>query len=204
MKNKFLISICAVILVMALLLAGCSNNQVIGEPSNYGKLAPALGLSKEETCKVIGIQQEDMTEIAKETFTTPLTAELAGQTFDVLLSFNALSEEKELLQIKYQVVYPDLSDTTVQAVDDIVAALGERYGEPTRQSDSRKEDERLPAAYTYWDLTETVSEDLSAYMKQLEAEYGGTAYYELILHISQDEDACIVGISYVVGVTPSK
>lgn len=201
MKNKFFVNVCAVILVTALLLAGCSNK---GEPSNHSKYASALSLSKEETCKVIGIQPEDMTEVAKGLYSTPLKAELAGQSLDVLLSFNMLSEEKELLQIKYQVVYPDLSDTTVQAVDGIVAALGERYGEPSNQNTFQEEGDPIPWGYTYWDLTETVSEDLSAYMKQLEAEYGGPAYYELILNISQGEAACIVSISYVVGVIPSK
>lgn len=204
MKYKCFVCICATLLTMALLLAGCPDAQPMGEPSNYSKLAPALGLSKEDACKVIGIQQEDMTEVVIETYSTPLKAELAGQTLDVLLSFNALSEEEELLQIKYRAIYPDLSDTTVQAVDAIVAALEEQYGEPTRQSDSRKEDERFPVDYTYWDLTETVSEDLAAYMEQMEKEYGGTAYYELVLHVDPHEDTCVVNISYVVGVTPSE
>lgn len=204
MKTLVRRSVACILLVAILLMVGCSNTQTVGEPTNHSKYASALGLSKEEACKVIGIQQKDMTEVVIETYSTPLKAELAGQTFEVLLSFNALSEEEELLQIIYRVIYPDLSDTTVQAVDTIVAALEEQYGEPTRQSDSRKKDERFPVEYTFWDLTETVSQELSAYMKQLEKEYGGTAYYELVLHINQDEDACIVDISYVVGVTPAK
>ena len=200
MKNKFFASVCAIVLVTAVLLAGCSNK---GEPSNHSKYATALGCSTEETCKIFGIRQEDMTEVVKGLYATPLTAEFAGQTFDVQLGVNLMTEEKELLQIVYQTVYSDVSEATIQAVDAIVAALNEQYGEPTRQSDVRKKDERLPQPYTYWDLTETVSEDLSAYMKQLE-EYGGPAYYELELQVSADEDGCWVNLRYKVGVIPSK
>ena len=201
MKNRFFVSVCAVILATAVLLAGCSNK---GEPSNHSKYASALGLSKEEACKIIGIRQEEMTECVIETFSTPLKAELAGQTFDVHLSFNALTEEEELLQIIYRAIYPDLSDATVQAVDAIVAALGEQYGEPSHQNDLREKDDQIPKGHTCWDLTETVSQELSAYMKQLEEEYGGSAYYELELQVSEDEGACVVTLRYKVGVIPSK
>ena len=201
MKNKFFASVCAIVLVTAVLLAGCSNK---GEPSNHSKYATALGRSTEETCKIFGIRQEDMTEVVKGLYATPLTAEFAGQTFDVRLGVNLMTEEKELLQIVYQTVYSDVSEATIQAVDAIVAALNEQYGEPTRQSDFREKDERLPEPYTYWDLTETVSEDLSAYMKQLEEEYGGPAYYELELRIADDEEGCWVTLRYIVGVIPSK
>ena len=204
MKNKLFARVCAVLLVAALLMVGCSNNQAVGGPSNHGKYVTALGRSTEETCKIFGIRQEDMTEVAKGLYATPLTAEFAGQTFDVRLGVNLMTEEKELLQIVYLTVYSDVSEATIQAVDAIVAALNEQYGEPTRQSDVRKKDERLPQPYTYWDLTETVSEDLSAYMKQLEEEYGGPAYYELELHVSSDEDGCWVNLRYKVGVIPSK
>lgn len=201
MKNKFFASVCAIVLATAVLLAGCSNK---GEPSNHSKYATALGRSTEETCKIFGIRQEDMTEVVKGLYATPLTAEFAGQTFDVQLGVNLMTEEKELLQIVYQTVYSDVSEATIQAVDAIVAALNEQYGEPTRQSDFREKDERLPEPYTYWDLTETVSEDLSAYMKQLEEEYGGPAYYELELRIADDEEGCWVTLRYTVGVIPSK
>lgn len=201
MKNRFFVSICVVVLAAAVLLTGCSNK---GEPSNHSKYATALGLSKEEACKIIGIQQEDMTEYVIETFSTPLKAELAGQTFDVSLSFNALSEEEELLQIIYRLILPDLSDTTIQAVDAIVDALGKQYGEPTQQSSFRKEEKPIPLGYTTWDLTETVSQELSTYMKQLEEEYGGPAFYELQLQISEDEGTCVVNANYLVRVVPSK
>ena len=204
MKNKLFARVCAVLLVAALLMVGCSNNQAVGGPSNHGKYVTALGRSTEETCKIFGIRQEDMTEVAKGLYATPLTAEFAGQTFDVRLGVNLMTEEKELLQIVYLTVYSDVSEATIQAVDAIVAALNEQYGEPTRQSDVRKKDERLPQPYTYWNLTETVSEDLSAYMKQLEEEYGGPAYYELELQVSSDEDGCWVNLRYKVGVIPSK
>ena len=204
MKNKFFVSVCAVVLTVALLMVGCGNNQSVGAPSNHSKYASALGLSKEEACKIIGIRQEEMNEYVIETFSTPLKAELAGQTFDVHLSFNALTEEEELLQIIYRTIYPDLSDMTVQAVDAIVAALGEQYGEPSRQNSFQEEGDPIPRGYTYWDLTETVSEDLSAYMKQLEAEYDGPAYYELELHITEDEGSCVVTLRYRVGVIPGK
>lgn len=204
MKNKLFTRVCVAVLIAALLMVGCSGTEGVSGPSNHSKYASVLGLSKEEACKSIGIQQEDMTETAKGLYTTPLTAQFAGQTFDVYLSVNTLSEKQELLSIKYCLKFADLSDTTIQAVDDIVDTLKEQYGEPARQSDSQREDERLPAAYTYWDLTETVSEDLSAFMKQLEAEYGGTAYYELLLNVDQYEGICEVVISYIVGVTPSK
>lgn len=201
MKNKFFASVCAIVLATAVLLAGCSNK---GEPSNHSKYATALGRSTEETCKIFGIRQEDMTEVVKGLYATPLTAEFAGQTFDVQLGVNLMTEEKELLQIVYQTVYSDVSEATIQAIDAIVAALNEQYGEPTRQSDFREKDEWLPEPYTYWDLTETVSEDLSAYMKQLEEEYGGPAYYELELRIADDEEGCWVTLRYIVGVIPSK
>ena len=204
MKNKRFTRVCAVLLVTALLMVGCSNSKAVIGPSNHSKYVTALGRSTEETCKIFGIRQEDMTEVAKGLYATPLTAEFAGQTFDVHLGLNLMTEERELLQIVYQTVYPDISDATIQAVDAIVAALNEQYGEPTRQSDVRKKDERLPQPYTYWDLTETVSEDLSAYMKQLEEEYGGPAYYELELQVSTDEDRCWVNLRYKVGVMPSK
>ena len=204
MKNKLFARVCAVLLVTALLMVGCSNSKAVIGPSNHSKYVTALGRSKEETCKIFGIRQEDMTEVVKGLYATPLTAEFAGQTFDVQLGLNLMTEERELLQIVYQTVYPDISDATIQAVDAIVAALNEQYGEPTRQSDARKKDERLPQPYTYWDLTETVSEDLSAYMKQLEEEYGGPAYYELELQVSAGEDGCWVNLRYKVGVMPSK
>ena len=197
MKKKFFASVCAIVLVTAVLLAGCSNK---GEPTNHSKYATALGRSTEETCKIFGIRQEDMTEVVKGLYATPLTAEFAGQTFDVRLGVNLMTEEKELLQIVYQTVYSDVSEATIQAVDAIVAALNEQYGEPTRQSDARKKDERLPQPYTYWDLTETVSDDLSAYMKQLEEEYDAPAYYELELQVSADESTCWVTLRYKVGV----
>lgn len=204
MKHKFFTCICAVVLVIALLLAGCANNQAALGPSNHSKYASALGLSKKEACEVIGIQQEDMTEFVIAIFSTPLKAELAGQTFEVNLSFNALSEEEELLQIIYRAIYSDLSNTTVEAVNAIASALEEQYGEPSRRNDSGDEDEQIPKGYTYWDLTETASQELSAYMKQLEKEYGGTAYYELVLHVNPYDDTCVVDVSYVVGVTPAK
>ena len=194
----------ACVLLFAVLLVACSNTQLVGEPSNHSKYASALSLPKEEACKIIGIEREDMSEIVIETFATPLKAELAGRTFDVRLGFNALSEEEELTQIIYISIYPDQSDITVQGVDAIVTALTERYGEPSQQSDSWKEDEPIPYGYNYWDLTETVSQELSAYMEQLEEEYGGPAYYQMVLSISEDAGACAVKITYMVGVIPSK
>ena len=204
MKNKLFARVCAVLLVAALLMVGCSNGQAVIGPSNHSKYVTALGRSTEEACKIFGIRQEDMTEVAKGLYATPLTAEFAGQTFDVRLGINLMTEERELLQIVYLTVYPDVSDATIQAVDAIVAALKEQYGEPTRQSESRKKDERLPESHTYWDLTETVSEDLSAYMKQLEEEYGGPAHYQLELDIVDDEEGCWVNMKYIVGVIPQR
>ena len=204
MKNKLFARVCAVLLVTALLMVGCSDSQAVIGPSNNSKYVTALGRSTEETCKIFGIRQEDMTEVVKGLYATPLTAEFAGQTFDVRLGLNLMTEERELLQIVYFTVYPDISDATIQAVDAIVATLKEQYGEPTRQSEFRKKDERLPEPHTYWDLTETVSEDLAAYMKQLEEEYGGPAYYQLELDIANDEEGCWVNLKYIVGVIPSK
>lgn len=203
MKSKIFFRICVVAFVIALLMVGCANDQAAYGPSNHSKLALALGLSKEEACKVIGIEQEQMTEFVIQTYSTPLKAELAGQTFDVILSFDALSEKEELLQIMYRAIYADQSDTTAQAVKAVVETLEEQYGEPSRRSNSWDEAAPIPEGYTYWDLTETVSQELSAYMKQLEEQYGGSAYYQLSLQISLEENECVVTMKYVVGVNPA-
>ena len=201
MRHKVFICICTVALAVALLLAGCSNK---GEPSNHSKYASALSHPLEETCKIIGIQQEDMTEVVKGLYSTPLKAELAGQTLDILLGLNLTTEEKELLQVVYRKVYPDLSETTVQGVNALVTAVSEQYGEPSQQRNYQEEGEQIPMGYTQWDLTETVSEDLATYMKQLEEEYGGPAYYRLDLEVSEEEGTCYVSLKYMVGVIPSK
>ncbi len=198
MKSNRLVSFLVYMLVAALLVA-CSNTHAVGE-----QCPSVLGLSKEEACEVLGVKQEELNEVARGTYNTPLKAELAGQVFDVSLGFNTLSEEQELLCIIYRLNFADLSDDTVQAVDAIVAALGEQFGEPTGHNDFKGKDKIIPTGYTTWDLTDTVSKELSAYLKQLEAEYGGPAYYQVNLQIGQLDGSCEITIEYRIGVIPSK
>ena len=198
MKSNRLVSFLAYMLVAAVLVA-CSNTHTVGE-----QCPSVLSLSKEEACEILGVKKEELNEVAIGTYNTPLKAELADQIFDVSLGFNTESEEQELLCITYRLNFADLSDDTAQAVDAIVAALDEQFGESTGHNDFKGKDKSIPTGYTTWDLTDTVNKELSAYLKQLEAEYGGPGYYQVNLQISELDGYGEVTIEYRIGVIPSK
>lgn len=198
MKSNRLVSFLAYMLVAAVLVA-CSNTHTVGE-----QCPSVLSLSKEEACEILGVKKGELNEVAIGTYNTPLKAELADQIFDVSLGFNTESEEQELLCITYRLNFADLSDDTAQTVDAIVAALDEQFGESTGHNDFKGKDKSIPTGYTTWDLTDTVNKELSAYLKQLEAEYGGPGYYQVNLQISELDGHGEVTIEYRIGVIPSK
>lgn len=205
------------VLVVALLCAGCAESGNHASPKNisvlpeYEKLSSIIGCTLEDAIEKMGWladEVEPFDELYVE-YKTPLTVEYAGVSFRVWLMLNP--SVQKIVRVNYRAEYQNVPETAAKEILQVAKTLGTAIGQDTEadlqdldiaifetteaqlQETLEKESMKMEI---HWDLNEVADASIKDFMTELKAskswqlytERGWLPQYRLAMTISHIEE----------------
>lgn len=215
--KQYIKRIVGLMLVVALLCAGCAGSGNKASPKNiselpeYEKLSSLIGCTVDEAIEKMGWQEDEVESydgLGIE-YKTPLTVEYAGVSFRIWLMLNMT--EQKIVRVNYRAEYQNAPDTAAKEILQVAQALGAAIGQDTgaelqdldfdifeiTQAQLQETlEEKSMKQQIHWDLSQVASAFTKNFMKELKdskgwqlyAERGWPPQYRLAMTISHIEE----------------
>ncbi len=230
--KQYLRRIVGLMLVVALLCAGCAGSGNKASPKNiselpeYEKLSALIGCTVEEAIEKMGWQADEVEpydELRIE-YKTPLTVEYAGVTFRVWLMLNP--SVQKIIRVNYRAEYQSAPETAAKEILQVAKKLGSAIGQDTKadtqgldiaifemtqaQLQETLEKKELKKKEIRWDLNEVADASHKDFMNELKdtkswqlyTERGWPAQYALTMFISYIEELDTVYLQLGLCIVP--